>query len=254
MAVEKRRGTTKQYYTRTRRVDGELKRDYIGALSDPFTGLCVRDDRLRKADALARKAELTDEIEHSKLIDARLTRIATWSSDWEVLSRIVALKPDGIVAMHTPTEHSLDLPKPQQFTRICRLAKQGDAEAVNSLNEWLDASPQMVTEATDFLEVARVTLVGGLSLESPESEALMIARLRLEAESIVDSVVDTPLNRLYADAVVLAWMDVVRCDFAGLRSNLSIHDRRYWESARGRALKRWGQVLNAFRQSAEART
>ncbi len=249
MAVEGRRETNKKYYTKVQRIDGRLKKEYIGRLSSPFVSMFVRDERLQKATTAARGDEINAEMEKARQTEAQLIQIAQFSGCWRVLLRIISLPPSPANILPMSTQPSSELPKLHRLTETCRLANQGDGAAAAKLNEWINSAPEIFAKATDALELARETLVQDFAGESPETEALFRIKLQREADELLDSVGDDPLIRHYADTMVLAKMDLVRCELAGLRSNLSISVRRYWEGALKRAQLRWIKLNKAFRQA-----
>ncbi|MCM2370383.1 hypothetical protein [Aporhodopirellula aestuarii] len=253
MTIEGRRGTPKQYYTKVKRIDGKLKKEYVGRLSDPCVGILVREERLRKATAAARVVEINAEVEKAKQTEAHFIKIVQTSRCWKVLLRIINLQPATAETLPMSTPLSSELPKLHLLSETCRLANQGDEAAAAKLNQWINAAPELFSKATDALELARETLVRDLAGESAETEALLRSKLQRDADELINSMEDDPLIRHYAETVILAKMDLVRCEFAGLRSNLSISVRRYWEGALTRAQLRWIKLNKAFRQAVAER-
>ncbi|MCR9209718.1 MAG: hypothetical protein NXI28_15910 [bacterium] len=249
MAVEGRQGTSNQYYTKVRRVGGKLEKRYVGRLSNPIVDVSSREARLSKATAVAHRLRVDAEMVNVKRDEHHFIKIAQASSGWKVLVRIINLRSTPARLLRMSTVPTPDLPKLQEFTRVCRLANQGDEAATTQLREWVSVAPELFAKATNALELARETLLGGLAGEAPETLALLRVRLEQEADELVHATEDEPLIKHFAETVVLAKMDLVRCQLAGLRPNLGIRAMRYWEGAIARSQKRWANVSKAFQQA-----
>ncbi|WP_404308171.1 hypothetical protein [Neorhodopirellula lusitana] len=253
MAVECRKGTSKQYATEVKRIDGKLKKDYIGRLSDPCVDMFVREERLRKATAAARKTEINIEMEEAKQTEALLIQVAKLSSHWKVFYRITNLQPVPVKALAMSNTLPPELPKLHRLAEICRLANQANEDAAIKLNRWINDAPDLFARATDVLGLARDAMIQDITGGEAETEALLRAKLERDAAELVDSVQGDPLLRHYAETVVLAKLDVARCELAGLRPNLGIRIMKYWEVALARAQSRFIKLEKAFRMAVAER-
>ena len=134
MAVEKRRGTLKHYYTRVLRVGGKLQKRYVGRLSNPIVGVLIREGQLRQAEETARSAALIAEVETAKKGESQLVQIARSSDGWKVLLRLSNLQLRSTATFPMSKNTTTDLPKLQELTRVCRLANDGDQTANRQLS------------------------------------------------------------------------------------------------------------------------
>lgn len=249
MAVEKRRGTFKQYYTRVWRIGGKLKKSYVGRLSNPIVGVLIRDEKLRKAEEAARVAALIEEVETAKQSESRLIQIARSSDGWKVLLRLSNFQLRSTAMFPMPKKATTDLPKLQELTRVCRLANDGDQAANSQLNHWINAVPELLDQSINALELARETLLATFANESHETLALLRVKLEREADELVEAAEEDPLLKHYAEAVALAKMDLMRCSLARMRADADLYTMRYWEGALGRSQQRWSKISKAFQKA-----
>ena len=249
MAVEKRRGTLKHYYTRVLRVGGKLQKRYVGRLSNPIVGVLIREEQLRKAEEAARSAALIAEIETAKKGESQLVQIARSSDGWKVLLRLSNLQLRSTATFPMSKNTTTDLPKLQELTRVCRLANDGDQAANRQLYQWVNAAPGLIDQSINALALARETLLATFASESAETLALLRVKLEREADELVGTAEGDPLLKHYAEAVALAKMDVMRCSLARMRADSDLYTMRYWEGALERSQKRWERIHKAFQKA-----
>ncbi len=250
MAIEKRKGTTKRYVTRNLRIDGRQKKQYIGRADDPIVGMLIRSDKLADAEATDQRNRVRREIQSSKQIEPKLCRLVRWTKRWKVLTRLHALDRDHRMNDFNASSNdpSVTFPGLQRFLKTCRSANEGDSSAKQQLQAWLDAVPGMLAEATDMIAIARRELITFLAGDSAETKALLDLRIGEMSSQLAEQAGDDPLSRLYADAVLITYFDLLRCTTAAIRPIDETKSAKYWDVAAGRAEFRWIRMEKAFNE------
>ncbi|WP_413431931.1 hypothetical protein [Crateriforma spongiae] len=218
--------------------------------------LLQRSAQFDLADHQAHRQRIKAEIEASKRLEPMFVWLASWSAHWKTYKRMMSLnslrpnpgKPQHGSGQSDPPPIPADFPGLQRFNRVCRRANAGDVSAQAQLDHWLDDFPGLLSDATDFVAVAQAELIDFLSGGSEETKALLRARIDRQSTELQGMTRDDPLLKLYADVIMLAFFDLLRCSTAAARRIDTVKTATYWDRAAERAQKRWRQVSDAFRK------
>ncbi|TWU27918.1 hypothetical protein Poly41_70370 [Novipirellula artificiosorum] len=246
MSIERRRGTLKQYVTTVERVNGRLRKRYIGSMDDPVVSYLMRTKTLANANRAAREADLRNEIEIATKLEHHFVRLEKWSAGWLVTDGLVQLIDSDTLTQTPSTAITMKPPRIKRFKQTCRLANQGDEVAKQELEGWIAATPGLYAEATSLVAIARDELLKFAS-GSPETEALLRSKLDGISASLSEEV-DDGIGRLYAEAVSLAWMDMMRCGIGALRVSTDTKTAKYWDAATDRATRRWTRIQAEYQK------
>jgi len=256
MSVESRKNTSNRYVTRVRRVGKSLRKSYVGPANDPVVDFFQRTKDLNDADDAAAKAQRRDEITQSKQLEPHLESLAKWSNHWKVLRKLVQRvrdcpDPDQPTPL-SRTAGTFNVPDHfpgiKRFAEHCRKANKGDQDAKAQIQRWTDAVPGLLDDATSHIHLARCLLIDFLARDSAETRALLDLRLDEVSADLIGQAGDDPLLRLYADAVILCYFDLMRCSVAGSRVTDDTKSAKYWDQATNRTQRRWIQITRAFTQ------
>lgn len=250
MSIERRPGTLRTYVTKVQRVDGRLQKRYIGSSADPTIHLFSAEHQLGLADQRARRKKHKDEIERDRTLEATFGRLDSLSKNWKIIHRLTRLPlpaPQPIDMKKRKAKlASSKLPTPSQFSETCRLANGGDQAAKRQLDRWISRIPGHLSKATDLLAIAESQLVDFLSHGSQETEALIRRKIAKTSSDLQSLVPGDPLANLHADALTLAWMDLMRCQLGAMRPFEDAKNATYWDAAADRTSRRWDRLEKAF--------
>ncbi|MCM2371901.1 hypothetical protein [Aporhodopirellula aestuarii] len=246
MQIEQRKGTAKNYVVLARRLNGKRQKRYIGKASDPVVQLFVEEERLAKANELAHREACCRERDNDIAANISLEWLSEWSTNWKVIRQM------GELEMHSqstaPPKADKKMPGLHKFKEVCRLAESGDVDARAQLDSWIAAQPEILREATDMIAVSREHLLQFVGSASPENVALWRCRLDADTTEILGSAENDPLSRMYAEVVVIAWMDLMRCWIMPSVTGQDEKRSAYWGSAVERAHGRWTKIYQAWTQ------
>jgi hypothetical protein len=248
MSTEKRPGTQQTYVTKVRRVDGRLLKRYIGPSADPVVSLLTADHQLALADQRASRQQNQAEIELDKKMAASFDRIVDWSKNWKFIYRLTRLPQAKDMRTNKPDTTPSKLPTLHRFTQTCRLANEGDQDAISQLDHWIAEIPGLLSEATNLVRIAESQLVDFLAQGSPETEAIVRRHIAQTSADLQLLVKGDSLAKLHADALTMVWMDMMRCQLGAMRLFEDSKTAKYWDAAADRATRRWGRVEKSFGQ------
>lgn len=249
MGWEKRNRGRQHYYTRSRKVNGQVIREYVG--TGPIAELAAEMDALerrrREEGAETRRIER----EHLKALDAPVAKLC---EDSETLAR-ATLVASGYrrhdrgewrkrrvsiekrsPAAGTPAETNQEddsLASVEETREFLQRAESGDESVLPALKKLMDAAPELVRGCGDLARQAEKGLVltmysRNLLMQEAVARQLEAMRLELSGPS------NTPLEGLLVERVVMCWLALQHAEllltqngFGGVhQEQVEFHQRR----------------------------
>ncbi|WP_044303816.1 hypothetical protein, partial [Rhodopirellula sallentina] len=158
MSIEKRRGTSRQYRYKPRRVAGTLQNSYVGPATDPLVELFAIASELSRSSQRDLRLQLQRERQEFTELEVSLKRIAGWASSWKVFCQLNELSETRVVKMDSSERDAFEIPGIHEFRRIRAKAREGDKAANDQLDKWIDRFPVSRIAAFDLVDVARSQL------------------------------------------------------------------------------------------------
>jgi hypothetical protein len=229
------------------RVNGKVRKTYVGSLADPVASLVHRSDQLAMAhrraaeEATRRDLEAYGRIEGvTRLLASKAARLV-----WRQRDRLRRGQDGGhaIATRETPMPKTaallnapIDVTK-DDFDDLAARAAAGCEEALEVLRHTLLANPavyRLLGNLAQHAQRALIRLVAGDSAVTREAAQFQANELRQDL--LRDG--DSPLERLVVDQVVTTWLDVYIQQLGLSQPHAKEGLRHRWEKQLDRAQKR----------------
>ena len=209
MTLERRSGSAGgRYLYRAKREGNRVRKEYIGACSDPVVALMARKDRLRKAETQARREAVAREQDWYAAVDALLQQygaqmdatLAAWmdtrgyrrsrSGDWQPIIRRRKTAMDK-----------------GDFLALVKRAEQGTEEAAEEIRELMENDIDTWRPFGDLSHHVKQLFLDQVAAENVlVRESLKLRLDRLKADLLAKD--NSPIRELLVDQVILCWLDV----------------------------------------------
>lgn len=254
MTWERRAGTTKRYYLRSRKVAGVVVKTYVGRASDPVVGLLARGDSLSRAEASAAVAEVRfEQAAHGDLEPVledlanrvqEAHRVALLACGYRrTRGKLQAVKYRNTTIPRSDVASGTEPVTRELVDHLARRANYGDGQAADRLRQIIRANPEVWQDVGDLAKHAERCLIeliarGNVVLE--ESVRLQVDKLR---KSLLAEATSTILERLLIEHVVVSWLEVEFTRIAALQPQQFKQDARVWAQAHERADARFKSAI-----------
>ncbi len=214
MSWERRHRYGRQFLYRVERRGGKLAKTYVGPYASPVVQLIGRLDRSRQAlvginhaAELAEDSADRDRDQRMRAYDVRLAlvrKLIRRDDPMKLRSPMSRGKSPNADTVHGITNCAM--PTQAEFLALVHRAEKGSERAQKDLRDILDANPQIwqhLGDVGNLVEGHLVNLAAQDNFVLRESICRRVAELREQLCTSHD-----PLEKLLADRVVVAWLEL----------------------------------------------
>ncbi len=219
MTWEKRRKTPARYLTKSTRVDGRVKRDYIGTMSDPLVANLARCDRLTLANKQAQREVRKEESKRYETIRSAIDQY--WNQLEAVLDEWLKRRQyrrqrkmhwvkteRKTMKIHKPPQDvrkTISLTR-DEFDTLLKKAELGNADAIHELRDRMSDDWDIWKPFGDLKEHVKLTFLALMAESSVVAQESMSLRIQ-ELANDLHLPNQSPMRTLVVDAVVTSWLD-----------------------------------------------
>jgi hypothetical protein len=251
MAWEKRSSTGTRYFTKSHRVNGKVKRDYIGSLSQDLVEVLARQDRLSTAEQRAQRQTRKDEVEQYKATEAALKQ--HWHQLCKVVDYWLRIRRyrrgrnkiwEKAMRVHaTRDERRQPLLTKDEFDALLRSAEKGNFGALTKIRELFNGDRETwrpFGDLTEHVKTLFLTLIAKNNLVLRESLKIRLDELVGE----LDQGCKSPVKKLIVGAVSMAWLDYHYAQALVAESSNNMAHAEQLERRLSRSQKRYFESLD----------
>ncbi|MFO0877879.1 MAG: hypothetical protein U0840_11040 [Gemmataceae bacterium] len=260
MPWDKRQRTRKRYYSRARKQQGMVLRQYLGSQDDPLTQLLADFDALERAQchaqrqALDAEQALWQEIEQGE-------RVATQRMDLLVRAGMlllehrqtrrgdcVRLRKEARCNMEAAaTIQFSDMPTQDDLAELVQRAEAMDRHALEQLRLLLRRYPSLWQEVTDLSAQIEDQLLRFLAGDSLLGRECLAQRLEHQRR-LLSRGRDSPLERLLVDQVARLALETECIELARLQPSGRKSSTRFWEQRVQQTQRRYLRAIRTLAQ------
>jgi len=256
------------YYTRSRKINGRVVREYIGGgqLGKLAAEADALERRRREEEAEARRAE-RDRLEAlespvAKLYEitealARATLLAAGyhrhnRSEWRKERRMSPSKEKQTEGnLVRQDQRPEKLPESHEEIRaIVRRAEQGDKAVLPVLREMFELGPELANVYGDLAKKAQRELIAAMAGEDLLMKETVPCKLETMKEELAGPS-PTPLEKLLVERIVACWLALQHAELLWTQRSsgrVSVQELDFYERHLDRAQKRYLSAIRALAQ------
>ncbi|MFO0881545.1 MAG: hypothetical protein U0840_29955 [Gemmataceae bacterium] len=255
------RRTGHRYFSRARKLQGVVHRQYLGSHQDPLTQLLADFDALEQAQGLAQRQVLDAEQGLWQAIEqaerAATPRIHLLVRAGMLLAGYRQTRRGGCVRLHQARRPSMgantitvsDMPTRDDIAELVQRAEAKDRHALHQLRLLLRRYPCLWQEATDLSAQIEDQLLRFLAGDSLLGQECLVQRLEHQRR-LLSRGRDSPLERLLIDQVARLALETECIELARLQPSGRKSSTRFWEQRVQQTQRRY---LRAMRMLAQIR-
>ncbi len=230
------------YYTRSRKVNGKVVREYVGggalgtiaALEDEYER-CRREEETafwkEERARLEELAALVDEFcadietitraallaagfrrhkrgEWRKNVNQKLPQKSNSAAVQHYKDRAVGRPPDPNLSAMTQGERDARGATVERFSELVKKAEKGDKKAVPDIREILEENPDLAWRYIDFARIAEWHFTERMSKDKDFASKEVLKRQLAAMREEIAGENPSPLERLLAERIVLTWQQI----------------------------------------------
>lgn len=253
MAWEKRTTSNRSYYTKSRRHDGRVKRQYVGPQSDPVVRIIAAGDALNRAESKAAVVAVRAEQDRFKTLEPLLDDLVAQVQESQEISLLVCgyrRRKGALEAVrfreYKSSQSGCDrgeVVTRELFQHLARRANLGDRAAAVRLREILEDNPEIWQGVRDLAQHAKRSLIDLIA----DGNAVLREAVSLQVEelhrSLRQEATDETLERMLIDHIVVCWLELYFVRTAAMQPQKHNKDRRFWEQRLKNANARFHSAL-----------
>ncbi len=247
MGFESRPGTKKRFYYRSVRIDGQVRKEYVGPADDPAVQIIARQDELLRM-------EQTADLQEARRVQADFKQLEPLIAALEkqVISGLEAGSyasfpfPVTTETFEMNTVHKQPDPAgdrtpdettKEQFEHLVSQARRGDQDAAEELQRIIRSRKDIWQPVGDLAKHAEELLISQIA----QDNLVLGESLRLQLAQMKESLgrdADDPVIALLVDLVVVTWLELHLVRMEAGQSWRFVRDARFWEQRHEHAAQR----------------
>lgn len=267
MTIEKRSGSSKQYFYEAHREGPRVVKTYVGSkASRGVATIAAYDEVVSAGNKLAKTRRRQERDEHMEIEETSdlLAMQADVAINWqEVIQEGIrrSMEPGPFPDLEPGEWGHEDLccsekvqtpapPSRSQFAKLCEQAESGDAEALAHYRHLIVHSRSLLSQLTDLVSLAKRQTVDAIAGESIVVREAIELQLKRETETLLgESGNRSMMDRMLGEVVLLDRMNALRCHVALSRTPENRSEVKFWTSASIAANRRFERAVRRYRQT-----